>query len=310
MKCKSLSFKVYYLYFYTMNRYKTGSVLWFSLGIILCTVYLNQLFSSQQKEVSSDHANLAIRQVADHLYKLEADFTTTIPPVVQTQPGTYQVQLNRAFDYGELPKAIEKAFDDYGIQQAYTVLVESCESDTVLLGFNILALQRNEIPCLGREQVADCAKLKVVFEKGMVKQSNSILILGLLSAGIGVLGLFFSAPKTRKSTIIIPTEKEPNQYLQIGDTLFDPKNLKIDVQGEEQSLTYRESKLLEYLSKHPNEVLKREDILDNVWHDEGTIVGRSLDVFISRLRKILKNDSRIAIKNVHGVGYRLEITAT
>ena len=57
----------------------------------------------------------------------------------------------------------------------------------------------------------------------------------------------------------------------------------------------------------PNQVLKREDIQDAIWSEEGVIVGRSLDVFISRLRKILRKDERLAIKNIHGVGYRLEI---
>jgi DNA-binding response OmpR family regulator len=72
-------------------------------------------------------------------------------------------------------------------------------------------------------------------------------------------------------------------------------------------LTFRENKLLLYFANHPNQVLEREEILANVWGDEGLIVGRSLDVFVSRLRKILKNDTTLQLKNIHGIGYRLEI---
>jgi len=61
-----------------------------------------------------------------------------------------------------------------------------------------------------------------------------------------------------------------------------------------------------YLIQNKNEILKRVDIQNHVWEEEGVIVGRSLDVFISRLRKIIKEDESLTIKNIHGVGYRLE----
>ena len=77
--------------------------------------------------------------------------------------------------------------------------------------------------------------------------------------------------------------------------------------AEEINLTFRENKLLSFLASQPNEVLKRADILAAVWEEEGVIVGRSLDVFISRLRKLLKPDSTVQIKTIHGIGYRLEL---
>jgi len=61
---------------------------------------------------------------------------------------------------------------------------------------------------------------------------------------------------------------------------------------------------------HQQQILEREKIVAKVWGEEGVIVGRSLDVFISRLRKILKEDTRLEIKNVHGVGYKLLVKAT
>ena len=78
--------------------------------------------------------------------------------------------------------------------------------------------------------------------------------------------------------------------------------------GEEQSeLTYRECKLLTYLAENPNAVLARENIHDAVWGDEGIMVGRSLDVFISRLRKKLAGIESVKIETVHGVGYRFRV---
>ena len=73
------------------------------------------------------------------------------------------------------------------------------------------------------------------------------------------------------------------------------------------TLTFRATKLLHYFVNHRNQLLKREQLLENVWEEEGILIGRSLDVFVSRLRKILKADDSLTIKTVHGVGYRLEV---
>ena len=75
----------------------------------------------------------------------------------------------------------------------------------------------------------------------------------------------------------------------------------------QHKLTYREAKLLQLLANHPNQVLERDQILKLVWEDEGITVGRSVDVFISRLRKLLAEDPTLRITAVHGVGYRFEV---
>ncbi len=73
--------------------------------------------------------------------------------------------------------------------------------------------------------------------------------------------------------------------------------------GEEITLTVREAELLDYLFKNTNRILKREEILVQLWGENDYFLGRSLDVFISRLRKHLTKSKSINIKNVYGVGF-------
>ena len=95
--------------------------------------------------------------------------------------------------------------------------------------------------------------------------------------------------------------------IPIGDYLFDPDNLSLIFDDTIINLTSREADLLKYLSQNMNSVLKREDILIAVWGDDSYFLSRSLDVFISRLRKYLKEDKRIKIRNVHGIGFCLQV---
>ncbi|MEQ9231118.1 MAG: response regulator transcription factor [Cyclobacteriaceae bacterium] len=90
-----------------------------------------------------------------------------------------------------------------------------------------------------------------------------------------------------------------------GKCRFDFANLSLQVNGAEKSLTQREGELLQMLLSHQNELVKREDILLKVWGANDYFMGRSLDVFISRLRKYLKEDESVEIKNHHGVGFLL-----
>jgi len=99
------------------------------------------------------------------------------------------------------------------------------------------------------------------------------------------------------------TDTVPLKY-KVGRYNFDPKNYTL--QGAENSitLTQRESDLLLYFIHHKNMVVKRQDILKAIWGDDDYFMGRSLDVFISRLRKVLAEEQNVLIENLHGIGFR------
>ncbi len=91
---------------------------------------------------------------------------------------------------------------------------------------------------------------------------------------------------------------------EIGKYHFDIKNFILFNETEKIALTHREADLLKLFLDNKNVVLKREQILTSLWGDDDYFMGRSLDVFISRLRKILANEKGIAIENLHGIGFR------
>ncbi len=90
----------------------------------------------------------------------------------------------------------------------------------------------------------------------------------------------------------------------VGKFRFDPAEHLLSTEAERISLTQRESELLKLFLENRNKVLKREQILTALWGDDSYFMGRSLDVFISRLRKLLANEKGISIENLHGVGFK------
>jgi DNA-binding response OmpR family regulator len=104
----------------------------------------------------------------------------------------------------------------------------------------------------------------------------------------------------RNKMLLQPSQKS----YTFGNTSFMPDELKL-ICGEETTLiTQKERQLLEFLCVHPNTLLKRNEILLNVWGKDDFFLGRSMDVFINRLRKYLKNADGISIETIHGVGFR------
>jgi len=91
----------------------------------------------------------------------------------------------------------------------------------------------------------------------------------------------------------------------IGNYSFDFQKLTLSINGSLQTLTFREAEVLKYLSERPDQVIRRDELLKAIWGDDDYFMGRSLDVFISRLRKYLSSDPVIRIDNVHGVGFRM-----
>lgn len=100
--------------------------------------------------------------------------------------------------------------------------------------------------------------------------------------------------------------KDPAPY-QIGKYHFDVENYTLYNGNEKINLTQRESELLKLFLDNKNMVLKREQILTSLWGNDDYFMGRSLDVFISRLRKILSTEPHIAIENLHGIGFKFSV---
>jgi len=98
-----------------------------------------------------------------------------------------------------------------------------------------------------------------------------------------------------------------NELIRFGRFSFSADNLRLASGEIIQDLTHREAALLAYLLEHRDKVLRREDILNNVWGNDHFFSSRSMDVFISRLRKLLQPDPSIRIESVHNVGYRLVV---
>jgi DNA-binding response OmpR family regulator len=98
----------------------------------------------------------------------------------------------------------------------------------------------------------------------------------------------------------------PGLY-SLGNFIFDYFNMQLTLGNKKQRLTSREAELLHYMAKHVNEVIKKEDILREVWDNDSYFNSRSLDVFISKLRKHLSGDPSVKINNIHGIGFILVV---
>ena len=101
-------------------------------------------------------------------------------------------------------------------------------------------------------------------------------------------------------------ERKTKEIIAIGRYSFDHENLRLTHETTDKKLTQMEADILGYLCKRQGEVVKRSEILKSIWGEDDYFSGRSLDVFISKLRKYLKEDENIKISNFHGVGFKLQ----
>ena len=102
-------------------------------------------------------------------------------------------------------------------------------------------------------------------------------------------------------------ENSEQTIFHFGNFTFDSSNMILRTKDTERRLTRKESGLLKLLCQNVNLLLTREEALETVWGDNDYFIGRSMDVFITKLRKYLKEDPNVIIKNVHGIGFKLEV---
>ena len=123
--------------------------------------------------------------------------------------------------------------------------------------------------------------------------------LGILFIGLMALLGFYITKQRRLS-------QDPD-LITLGAYTFDKRNTELILENQRIELTHKEADLLLLLYSNANTTVERDEILNKIWEDEGHYVGRTLDVFISKLRKKLELDTKVKIVNIRGVGYKLVV---
>ncbi|MCU0338932.1 MAG: winged helix-turn-helix domain-containing protein [Spirosomaceae bacterium] len=277
---------------------------WFGLSVF-SPVEPSQAAQFDQK------TNLALRRTGHWLLKLAGDSTSQIPVVKKLDERTFVLQLSRPLLYDSLPSVLQASLALHQLPTQYDVAVLNCQTGDLELGYNAMDfLYHNEVPCGGRHQNLACYQVKVTFAD-IPAPPISFPVQWTLVAVLGVLGIGYGIWKYKTpSTAVAESEDATpvvSQKINFGRSSLELSNLTLRVGEGTHTLTYREAKLLQLFVKHPNQVLERDFILQSVWGEEGVTVGRSVDVFVSRLRKLLQADATLKIVAVHGVGYRFEI---
>jgi hypothetical protein len=293
------------------------SIAWIR-SIVTLSMLCAYLFGNSQAVANNESiqfaekVNLALRRTAHHLLTANGDSVSVIPAVQQLDANTFSIRIDHLFDYDKLPQLLQQSLDMQKIRRTYNVTILNCETGQLQLGYNFADLnQKGGVACAGRKQKPGCYNIKVIFEPSaqLASQSFSWWMLPFGSV-MAVLG-FIVWRRTRKEVVRddeIPAVAEiVDQKLHFGDSGLDVSNLLLISAGNRYSLTYREAKLLNLFVTNLNQILERDFILKSVWEDEGITVGRSPDVFVSRLRKMLAGDVHVKIAAVHGVGYRMEV---
>ena len=260
---------------------------------------------------------LALRQIGHDYLTAAGDTSSTIPAVTQDDEGKLLLRLERHLAYDSLNRIARIVLADYGITADYTLTLEDCRSGQVFLGSLWPGVEVNEVfgdndaACLGRDQDERCANVGLaVARTGRAGVPVYIYVLG----GLGLLLLLAGRVLPQRHPASAPPANvglistAPTTPLRLRtDCTFDASGQLLTVGARRHELTYREAKLFGFFASHPNEVLARADINQAVWGEEGIITGRSLDVFVSRLRKKIAAADGVEIQTVHGVGYRLMV---
>lgn len=295
-----------------MRLLKRKAVLLIS-GILLASVPMAQA----QHQADEQHIAVTLRMIGHQILLEAGDSTSRVLPI-ESEAEVYRINFETSF--GIQPDELVPLIDSlvrYGeIAQSYRVEILTCDSNEVVYGFEMgRPGSKVLVPCLGRKLPIACYSILFTIVEPLPgplvgEASDRKLASGpptghlplavFASLLIVTTGLWFYFRRSSHS--------RPNKnLLAVGAFAFDARNMELSLKGETTVLTAKEADLLLLLYKFSNTTVKRETILNQVWGDEGDYIGRTLDVFISKLRKKLQADPALKIVNVRGVGYKLVV---
>ncbi|WP_354027975.1 winged helix-turn-helix domain-containing protein [Chitinophaga sp. OAE865] len=249
-----------------------------------------------------------LRRIGDELLTQSGDSKSRVLPVKKITKNEYQISFENelTFQPGSLVNITRRLLAQDPLSSDYVVTVLNSDKSGVVYGYAISKNQKDDIvACIGRKQPMARYIVNIKFKPTSLNTAKNGLLLGGLPFLAFIGFIFFRFTKPRRT---LP-DSQVTGTVSLGSMLFDEKNRKLIINGKTIDLTGTETRVLHIFASSPNETIERSRLQKEVWEDEGVIVGRSLDMFISKLRKKLEPDPNINIVVVRGKGYKLEISS-
>ncbi len=272
---------------------------WMCIGIVLVL----SICSDAVAQTDDQFLKIMFREIG-HKFLIQQDDSTSRVLPIEVEGDRYVVSFERQFEFAPdaLLYAVTQVLSERKWDGELIVEVQKCGTDEVIHSF-IAQSSVDDIACRGRILPDDCytfyftpiLEAKLTTNSRESSFSTGILLGIILLAGAAVFWLV-NSKKNKKAELI-----------KIGKYQFDRKGMLLLLRAETLELSSTESDLLFLLYSNENITLERDYILNQVWGDAGSYEGRTLDVFISKLRKKLNSDPNVKIVNIRGVGYRLVI---
>jgi hypothetical protein len=274
-----------------------------SLLLAVCILAASSFMGKKQDTFSEKHLILVLRNIGHQLLLQAGDSTSNVLPIKKINEQTYQIEFQRelVFVHDTLMNVISKELLINHLPSDYIVNVMNCNDNTIVFGFEISTKNDSLLPCSGRTQPRGCYVVQIEF---LADSTTSVYSYFLLLIPLTLVGYFWKKGIFKKAERVNISENEA--FITIGNFSFYEQKHLLQYQNKTIELTENESRLLKILNEKPNELIEREYLLKEIWEDKGIIVvGRSLDVLVSKLRKKLTDDEAVKITNIHGKGYKM-----
>lgn len=283
-------------------------------ALIILTVYGREKNTATRFDESREI--VILRKICHELLLSSGDSSSRILPVKQISEDEFHV-----FPENELSimpdsfvNIVTRVVEQNKLTRDFTANIIQCRKKEMVYGFAVAAPGKDDlVTCVGRKLDKDCYYLSFIFSPAKKSGLQNHYYLGGALIALTALGFLMYRLQNKKKLStdpFVPGKAESGNHILIGKYFFRYEHQYLELNGEKTPLTSKESKLLYILASSPNVIIERSTLQKEVWENEGVIVTRSLDMFVSKLRKKLAADASIRIVNVHGKGYKLEIATT
>ncbi len=284
---------------------------WFSFLLLISGLFTPSVMRGNPLS-DQKHIEVAMRMIGHKILQMAGDSTSLVLPISGVD-GVYTIGFDTQIGINpdDLASVVSKVAEETGLPKRYFAEVQSCDSGEVVYAFEKGNEMESDImPCRGRDLPKACYTLVITLPDSGSNMAEVTQDMnqqaGMSSLNVGVLLtlllLMFGGAyvwfRKRNSGV-------HSDLIQIGGMYFDRRNGELRFEDKKIKLTGKEADLLQVLYEEANVTVERDIILNRVWGDEGDYVGRTLDVFISKLRKKLELDPALKIENIRGVGYKL-----